>query len=328
MLKLSRTERDALRAQAQAQDDHAMKESARHARLVLLLAEGHTWAEIRDRLGCSDSYIARWSKRFAAERLAGLYPRHAGRERYKVTDKLERRVLEKTLQQTPTDGSRHWSSRKLAAELDGAISHMTVARIWARHGIQPQRVDAVVSPDPAFNASAADIVGLYLNGPRHAAVFRVVDGSSMEDAGAPPKLPSIRGRPGMLALYRSFRARQEEPVVPRPKRSGAAELAAFLASVAAHRSAGEELHVVADHAPSDRCQYMVDLLAAHPELHLHSASTYVSWIGQMERVLGKMELALIASGAPSNVRGLKTAMLQAIRRSNQRSALVKWSYLG
>lgn len=31
-----------------------------------------------------------------------------------------------------------WSSRKLAVEL-GDVSHMTVARIWARHGIHPHR---------------------------------------------------------------------------------------------------------------------------------------------------------------------------------------------
>lgn len=327
MLKLSRKERDALEAQAQAQSEHG-KESARHARLVLLLADGHTWAQIRDRLGCSDSYIARWSKRFTAERLAGLYPRHAGRERYKVTDKLERRVIEKTVQHTPADGSRHWSSRKLAAELGGTISHMTVARIWAKHGINPQRTDgAETLPDPAFNASAADIVGLYLNRPRHAAIFSVVDGISTAGEEASSNRSGMPGRPGMLALYRSLKGRQEEPPVPRAKRSGAAELAAFIASVVAQRDAGEETHVVADHAPSNRCRDMVDLLAAHPDIHLHTTSTYVSWMGQMDRALGKMELALIAAGASHQVRGLKTAMMQAIRRCNQRSTPVKWTYL-
>jgi hypothetical protein len=46
-------------------------DSARRARLILLLAEGFTWAEIRAKLDCSDSYIDRWSKRFAADRLSG-----------------------------------------------------------------------------------------------------------------------------------------------------------------------------------------------------------------------------------------------------------------
>jgi hypothetical protein len=40
---------------------------------------------MRAKLDCSDSYIDRWSKRFAAERLAGLFGRHAGRERFPTT---------------------------------------------------------------------------------------------------------------------------------------------------------------------------------------------------------------------------------------------------
>ena len=43
-------------------------------------------------------------------------------------------MLAWTTKHKPADGSTHWSSRKLAAELGGAISHMTVARIWAKHG--------------------------------------------------------------------------------------------------------------------------------------------------------------------------------------------------
>ena len=53
-------------------------DEARRARCILLLAEGANWAHIRTQLGCGDSYIARWSGRFATERLAGLYSRHRG----------------------------------------------------------------------------------------------------------------------------------------------------------------------------------------------------------------------------------------------------------
>src|SRR6218665_2125935 len=112
----------------------------RLARLILLLAEGLTWSAIRAKLDCNDSYIALWSKRFAAERLAGLFSRHAGRQRYKVTDRLEARVLARTTKHKPADGSTHWSTRKLAAELGGEIAHMTVARLWAKHGLQPHRL--------------------------------------------------------------------------------------------------------------------------------------------------------------------------------------------
>jgi len=104
-MKLTDNERSELLRQANARNGRA--DSARHARLILSLAEGLTWAEIRAKLDCGDSYINRWSKRFEADRLAGLFSRHAGRERYKVTDQLEARVLARTTERKPTDGSTH-----------------------------------------------------------------------------------------------------------------------------------------------------------------------------------------------------------------------------
>src|SRR5689334_1716291 len=151
VMKLMKSERVELQRQANARKRRA--DSARRARLILLLAEGFTWAQIRAKLDCSDSYIDRWSKRFAVDRLAGLFARHAGRERYKVTDRIEARVLARTTKHTPADGSTHWSTRKLAAELGDGISHMTVARIWAKHGIKPHRLEGyLASNDPDFEA--------------------------------------------------------------------------------------------------------------------------------------------------------------------------------
>jgi hypothetical protein len=47
-------------------------------------------------------------------------------------------VLNRTLKHLPRDGSTHWSSRKLAAEL-GDVSFSTVQRIWRKHG-EPHRL--------------------------------------------------------------------------------------------------------------------------------------------------------------------------------------------
>ncbi|MCW5229844.1 helix-turn-helix domain-containing protein [Verminephrobacter eiseniae] len=120
------TEAEVVELRQQANGRSVRADLARRARLILRLAEGLTWSAIRAKLDGNDSYIALWSKRFAADRLAGLFSRHAGRQRYKVTDRLEARVLARTTKHKPADGSTHWSTRKLAAELGGDISHMTV----------------------------------------------------------------------------------------------------------------------------------------------------------------------------------------------------------
>ncbi|AND69809.1 hypothetical protein ATSB10_23550 [Dyella thiooxydans] len=315
--------------ETQVESNHGDTESARHARLILLLAAGHTWADIRARLGCSDSYIARWSKRFAAERLAGLYTRHAGRGRYKVTDKLERRVLDQTTQRTPADGSRYWSSRKLAAELGGAISYMTVTRIWAKHGIKPHRLKSLLAPTgPDFNASAADIVGLYLDRTQHAAIFCRVDHGAAHKRSESVDLPPCKGRPGMPALCRALTGRPGEVAgTARSKRPAAAELTAFLVAVVAHVADGKETHIITDRAGAGRSHRLASLLAARPELHLHLTYTFASWIAQVDCTLGKIELAFIAFNPAHHAPKLKNTIMRAIRRCNQRSVPLKWSHL-
>jgi transposase len=69
----------------------------RGARLILLLGAGYTWVAIRAKLDCTDSFIARGSKRFVAERLAGLFSRHAGQLPAKLTPALEARILDWSL---------------------------------------------------------------------------------------------------------------------------------------------------------------------------------------------------------------------------------------
>src|SRR6218665_2038160 len=67
------TEVEIVELRQQANGRSVRADLARRARLILLLAEGLTWSAIRAKLDCNDSYIALWSKRFAADRLAGLF---------------------------------------------------------------------------------------------------------------------------------------------------------------------------------------------------------------------------------------------------------------
>ena len=252
---LTKSERMELQRQARASNGRA--DSARHARLILLLAEGRTWAEIRAKLDCSDSYIARWSQRFATDRLAGLFARYAGRARYKVTDRIEARVLAWTTNHQPGDGSTHWSSRKLAAEL-GDLSHMTVTRIWAKHGIKPHRLEGyLASNDPEFETKAADVIGLYLHPPQHAAVFCVDEKTAIQALDRKdPVLPLSPGRAerhgfeyyrhGTLSLYAAFNTKTDEVVGKTAPRHTSAEFVAFLTDIVTHQPRGKEIHVIAD----------------------------------------------------------------------------------
>jgi hypothetical protein len=73
----------------------------------------------------------------------------------------------------------HWSCRKLAAEL--GVSKDAVHRVWKEAGLKPHRLERyMASADPDFETKAADIIGLYLNPPEHAAVFCVDEKTAIQ----------------------------------------------------------------------------------------------------------------------------------------------------
>ena len=100
-----------LTRRANSRTDRA--EDARRARLILLLAEGHTWDEVSERIDCSRGFVASWSKRFAEQRIAGLYSRHLGQVATVLTPELEARILEATRRRTGrwSDALEHAQTR-------------------------------------------------------------------------------------------------------------------------------------------------------------------------------------------------------------------------
>jgi transposase len=134
-----------------------------------MLADGETYDAIQESVGCGRGYIGRWRGRFLEQGVAGMYARHRGRKPTAMTPRMQARILART-QREPSDGSTHWSTRKLGKEL--GVSHMLVQRVWSRAGIKPHRSkSSMTSDDPDFERKAADVIGLYLNPPQHAAVF-------------------------------------------------------------------------------------------------------------------------------------------------------------
>src|SRR3981081_2664419 len=153
-------------------------EDARRARVVLMLANGEPYSAIEATVPCYRDYINRWRRRFLADRVDGLQPRYRGQPPTVLTPAMEARVLEKT-RKAPRDGSTHWSTRKLGRLLK--IHHNLVAKAWQRAGLQPHRFERFMqSDDPDFEPKAADVIGLYVNPPDHAAVFAVDEKTAIQ----------------------------------------------------------------------------------------------------------------------------------------------------
>ncbi|MBM4128438.1 MAG: IS630 family transposase, partial [Nitrospira sp.] len=305
------------------------------ARLIIMLDEGLSWSTIGERLPCTPDYINRWKRRFERERMAGLYARHRGSEPAEDAAKLEARVLAWT-QKAPSDGSTHWSTRKLGEAL--GISHMMVARIWAKHGLKPHRLERyMASDDPDFETKAADVIGLYLNPPAHAAVFCVDEKTAIQALDRlDPVLPLSPGRlerhgfeyyrHGTLSLYAAFNTKAGEVLGKTAARHTSAEFVAFLADIVAHQPKRKEIHVICDNLSAHKTKAVDEFLAQHLNVRLHFTPTYSSWLNQVEIWFAKIERDVIARGVFNSVADLKRKLMRYIRQYNLAPKPVKWVY--
>jgi len=310
-------------------------DEARRARCMVLLAAGASWGSIRTQLRCGDSYIARWSQRFATERLAGLYSRHRGQPATVLTPKLEARILDRT-RRGPQDGSTHWSTRRLATAL--GISHMMIARVWARHGLRPHRLERyLASDDPEFERKAADVIGLYLNPPQHAAVFCVDEKTAIQALDRlDPVLPLSPGRAerhgfeyyrhGTRSLYAAFNTKTGEVIGKTAERHTSEQFVAFLTDLVVTQPRGREIHVIADNLSAHKTNRVTEFLQAYANVHLHFTPTYSSWLNQVELWFAKIERDVIARGIFTSRHDLKRKLMRYIRNYNQSAKPVKWKY--
>jgi len=86
------------------------------AKLILMLADGASFRTIKQRLQTTAPTIIRWKQRFLASGLDGLDTHHPGQTAWVLTPVLRARILGAT-RKKPSDGSTHWSCRKLASAL-------------------------------------------------------------------------------------------------------------------------------------------------------------------------------------------------------------------
>ena len=140
--------------------------------------------------------VCHWRGRFLAEGIAGLHTRHRSGRPRRITTADEAQIVAATMK--PPKAATHWSARGLAQQLK--VSHMTIHRVWKKHGLQPHRVETFkFSTDPEFDRKMADIVGLYLNPPEKALVLCVDEKSQIQALDrTQPILPMRPGLPARM----------------------------------------------------------------------------------------------------------------------------------
>jgi transposase len=305
------------------------------ARLILMLAEGASFSAIKRQLRTTAPTIIRWKVRFLSSGIDGLDTRHPGQSATVLTPALRARILSVT-RKKPSDGSTHWSCRKLAVAL--GVSKDAVHRTWNEAGLKPHRLERyMASDDPDFETKATDIIGLYLNPPRHAAVFCVDEKTAIQALDRlDPILPLSPGRAerhgfeyfrhGTLSLYAALETATGRVHGKTTARHTSREFVAFLKEVVSLCPSNKQIHIILDNLSAHKTTLVRQFLEQHPRVHFHFTPTYSSWLNQVELWFAKIERDVIARGIFTSVSDLARKLRRYINAYSSQARPFQWKY--
>lgn len=305
------------------------------ASLILALADGKSYSTVEAELNTSRPTIARWKARFEQWRMAGLESLHKGSRVRKATPEVQARLFKKT-KRKPEDGSTHWSCRKMAAEM--GLSAATVHRIWSKTGLKPHRLDRyMASNDPAFEEKAAEIIGLYMEQPQHAAIFCVDEKTAIQALDRlDPVLPLSPGRAekhgfeyyrhGTLSLYAALDIKTGRVHGKTASRHTSADFISFITGLVEKNPEPKEIHIILDNLSAHKTQAVKDFLDQNPRVRFHFTPTYSSWLNQVELWFAKIERDVIARGVFTSVADLSRKLMKYIRAYTKSAKPFNWTY--
>ncbi len=225
----------------------------------------------------------------------------------------------------------------VAAKVLG-ISHVLVARVWRRAGLQPHRLERyMLSDDPNFEQKAADVLGLYLNPPQHAVVFAADEKTAIQALDRlDPVLPLSPGRAerhgfeynrhGTLSLYAALNTSTGEIIGQTVPRHTSEAFVEFLGDIVTTQPRRRDIHVIVDNLSAHKTKAVSTFLEQHPHVHLHFTPTYSSWLNQVELWFAKIERDLLARGIFTSIPDLARKIRRYITCYNKDPKPIRWTY--
>jgi transposase len=179
----------------------------------------------------------------------------------------------------------------------------------------------MASDDPDFETKAADIIGLYLNPPEHAAVFCVDEETAIQALDRlDPVLPLSPGRierdgfeyyrHGTLSLYAALETNTGRVHGKTAARHTSQDFVSFLEEVIAQCPA----------------RLVDQFLRTNNRVHFHFTPTFSSWLNQVELWFGKIERDLIARGVFTSVNDSDRKIRRYIKAYSANAKPIQWKY--
>ena len=316
------------------------------ARVVLLTADRVGMAAIMRQTGLSKPSVWRWQERYLAAGVEGLLrdktrpPGIPPLAEAKVAE-----VIRRTLEKPPAAEATHWTVRAMARA--SGVSPAKVHRIWQEAGLAPHRWRQFkLSNDPAFVEKVEDVVGLYVDPPKHAIVLSVDEKSQIQALDRTQ--PGLPMKPGRLGTHVGGGVPTAPPATHDYKRNGTTTLFAalnildgtvvgrcmqrhrhqefirFLGAIEREIPAGKMIHVVLDNYATHKHPNVRKWLARHPRWTFHFVPTSCSWLNAVEGFFAKITRRRLKRGVFHSVVDLQQAINRFVAHHNQESKPFVW----
>ena len=204
-----------------------------------------------------------------------------------LTPALRARILSATRKKS-SDGSTHWSCRKLASML--GVSKDAVHRIWREAGLKPHRLVLPLSPGRAE---------------RHGFEYY---------------------RRGTLSLYAALNTATGRVHGKTAARHTSRQFVAFLQEVVSLCPPRQQIHIILDNLSAHKTQAVREFLQQHPRVRFHFTPTYSSWLNQVEIWFAKIEREVIARGIFTSVSDLARKLRRYINAYSANARPIQWKY--
>ncbi|HJW75936.1 MAG TPA: IS630 family transposase [Thermoleophilia bacterium] len=308
------------------------------AQVVLLSGAGQPLSAISTATGLSPQAASKWRRRYLEAGLDGLadLPRAGRPTRIGPEARLAVVALASS---KPPDGSRRWSTRKLAAQ--AGIGATSVHRILSEGRLKPHKTEYWCgrSPDPEFEAKQAAILGLYLDPPTNALVMCVDEKSQIQaldrtqpelplQAGSPRRLTATYKRHGTTCLLAALAVHSGAVSGRCVDANDHTTFLRFLKSLY-RANPHRELHVILDNLSVHKHHEVLSWAARRRRLTLHFTPTYASWLNQVEIWFNIFGRDVLKDAVWHSKAELIAQIMEYIRiYSSERAKPFRWTYTG
>ena len=296
------------------------------AHIILFSADRLPVLEVARRAGVSRPAVWRWQARYDEQGVEGLLrdkTRKPGRA--PLSAKVVAKVMDLTCSEPPGQAT-HWTGRAMAKAV--GVSLRAVQRLWEAHRLQPHRIRTFKrSNDPEFAEKVEDIVGLYMDPPKHAVVVSIDEKSQIQALDrTQPGLPLKPGkcgtmthdykRNGTTTLFAALNVLDGTVIGRCMRRHRHQEFIRFLNAVERAVPPGKVIHAIVDNYAAHKQPNVLKWLADHPRWTFHFTPTSASWLNAVEGFFSAITRRRIRRGAFHSVDDLQEAITRYISAHN------------